>query len=393
MLDIKRTRPMRFVALAILLLAVIFSGCCSLSRGWPGAAVGTAEEGELVFVGSNSGTLWGLDVEDGDRVWEWTPEVEISANPLVACGSAGSVAAGSFYSAPVLVDNYLYMGAYDGKVYAVDTDSREEVWRFETDGPIVGDVVIADNTLFVGSADGRLYALDLAGLGNASENGTGDDGEPALKWPQPFETGDKVWTMPVVADGIVYFGSLDKKFYAVKADTGEPAWDEPFETDGGIAAEALVVDGVVYFGSFDDMFYALDASTGRPVWPAPFEANGWFWSAPVYRDGVVFTCCLDGNVYAIDADSGELRWSFDGGSPMKSSPVVIGNTLVVASEEGTVYGLDMDNGTPSWDFEVPDKVLASLAESDGDIYVYSNNNSVYCIDGSTHDEVWVEELP
>ena len=70
-----------------------------------------------------------------------------------------------------------------------------------------------------------------------------------------FETGNKIWSMPVVYEDVVYFGSLDHNVYAVSLkDTGSlRAGDEMwrFETDGAVAATPLVMNGRVYIGSFD----------------------------------------------------------------------------------------------------------------------------------------------
>ncbi len=390
--EVERIRPMRYVALVFLLIAVLLSGCCSLARGWPGPAVGIAEEGTLVFVGSRDGNVYGLDTEDGDPIWLWKPEVELSANPLVACGSAGGVGAGKLYSVPAIRDDTMYLGAYDGRVHAVDLDSRDEIWRYKTDGPIAGNVAVTEETVFVGSSDRMLYALERF---PSSGSGEGDEDvpEPGLQWDQPFEADEKIWATPVVADGKVLFGSLGGMFYAVNAGTGESAWEEPFNAKGGIVSEALVVGGKVYFGSFDGDFYALDADTGELLWDSPFQAEGWFWANPVYHNGVVFACCLDHSVYALDGSTGDLVWSFDGGSAMKSSPVAIDGTLIAASEGGMVYGLDMETGDSLWDFEISDKLLAPLAVSEGRIYIYANDNSLHCVDAETQQELWVEQMP
>ena len=58
-------------------------------------------------------------------------------------------------------------------------------------------------------------------------------------------------------DGTVYFGSRDRRFYAVRAD-GRKQWE--FKTGGWVdSSPALARDGAVYFGSWDRGFYALGA--------------------------------------------------------------------------------------------------------------------------------------
>ena len=57
-----------------------------------------------------------------------------------------------------------------------------------------------------------------------------------------------------------------------------------------------VANGVVYVGSNDGKFYALNAATGTLVWS--YKSGHWFFSSPAVVNGVVYTGCDDGNVYA-----------------------------------------------------------------------------------------------
>jgi outer membrane protein assembly factor BamB len=78
-----------------------------------------------------------------------------------------------------------------------------------------------------------------------------------------FNTGGPV-DSPVVSDGVVYFGSLDDKIYALNASTGAPIWN--YTTDGNVLSPAAVAEGMIYVGSEDFNVYALNASTGAYVW-------------------------------------------------------------------------------------------------------------------------------
>ena len=51
--------------------------------------------------------------------------------------------------------------------------------------------------------------------------------EADLKWK--FETDGRVYSTPLIAADMVYFGSGDHHFYALKKETGEQKWS--FETD------------------------------------------------------------------------------------------------------------------------------------------------------------------
>jgi len=77
--------------------------------------------------------------------------------------------------------------------------------------------------VYFGSNDWYLYAVDTK---------TGEE-----KWK--FETGRAV-SSPALSDGMVYFGSDDKHVYAVDSKTGEEKWK--FEAGGSVRSSPNVVD-------------------------------------------------------------------------------------------------------------------------------------------------------
>ena len=371
MFDFKRFALTRFLLVALVLLALAFSGCLG-PRGWPGVA-GT---GDTLFVGSMGGAVFALNSE-GARLWSWAPEEEASGG-LFGCGCSGAggqFRAGMLYGAPVVGNATVYVAVYDGRVFALDAATGEQIQEYDTESTIVGGLAVAGDSLFVGASDGNLYGFDLNTAG--------------LRPGFPFGTEDKIWSTPTVQDGTVYFGSLDHKLYAVDADTGELEWDQAFETGGAIASRPLVVNGVVYVGSFDSNFYAVDAETGSEIWVFD-QARKWFWAEALYDRGVIYACSLDHSVYAIDAANGELAWAspFDAGDEIKSSPVLVGDVLVVATEEGSVYGVDVLSGEEKWHSDLETKVLSRLFAHEGKVYVNGQDSRLYTFDGATGVQGW-----
>ena len=57
-------------------------------------------------------------------------------------------------------DGVLFFGSDDGHVYAVDSASGRQRWKFRTGGPVAASPALAGGRVFVGSYDGRFYALD-----------------------------------------------------------------------------------------------------------------------------------------------------------------------------------------------------------------------------------------
>ena len=92
-----------------------------------------------------------------------------------------------------------HAGAH-GYMNAMDVDSGELIWRFETEGFLRGAASIAGDTVYFGSHDHYLYAVDR------------HSGE--MKWR--YETGAGIASTPAVVDGRVYFGSIDGHVYVLE---------------------------------------------------------------------------------------------------------------------------------------------------------------------------------
>ena len=72
-------------------------------------------------------------------------------------------------SSPVVgVDGTIYIGSYDGNLYALKPNGPLK-WNFRTGGSASSPAVGADGTVYVGSDDGNLYAID-SGTGQGLAN-------------------------------------------------------------------------------------------------------------------------------------------------------------------------------------------------------------------------------
>ncbi len=61
----------------------------------------------------------------------------------------------------MIQDKFLYFGGDDGNVYAVDAETGRQVWKTTTRGPVPCTPAIANGTVYMGSYDGKFYALKL----------------------------------------------------------------------------------------------------------------------------------------------------------------------------------------------------------------------------------------
>jgi outer membrane protein assembly factor BamB/PKD repeat protein len=316
------------------------------------SSANSTAEGMTVYVGSDDDHVYALDAETGEQQWSFET-------------------GGKVQSSPTVVNGTVYIGSIEENVYAIDADTGEQQWSFETGHGVFSSPTVVNGTVYVGSDDENVYAIDA------------DTGEQ--QWS--FETGFPVTSSPTVVNGTVYVGSRDDNVYAIDADTGEQQWS--FETGDNVHSSPTVVDGTVYVGSEDENVYAIDADTGEQQWS--FETGGSGESSPTVVNGTVYVGSDDENVYAIDADTGEQQWSFETGHGVFSSPTVVDGTVYVGSRD--VYAIDADTGEQQWSSEIGDNetgdyVYSSPTVVDGTVYVGSWDENVYAIDAKSGEQQW-----
>ncbi len=158
-------------------------------------------------------------------------------------------------------------------------------------------------------------------------------------------------------------------------------------------------NGRVYMAAVNsDTLYKIDARTGVIV-QTIVNPNGDSYrsvATPVVDGGWIYLACLNGNIYAMDT-TGNLKWQFNTGFPIESSPTVYNNgqypnaQVYTANTGGHVYAIDKINGPdaitglPTWhypnDGTIPTgKFVSSISIGDPYLYVGSiSDSSMYCI--------------
>ena len=267
---------------------------------------------------------------------------------------------GKVGSSPAISNGNIYIGSYDGNLYALDRYSGELVWSYSAGAPVNSSPAVVDDVVYVGSDNGNLNAVYAT------------DGDEV--WT--FETDDQIWSSPTVADGTVYIGSYDDRFYAVDSDTGEKVWRFKANHDF-CASSPAVVDGTVYVGSIDNNLYALSSDNGDEVWR--YESSDSIVSSPVVWEGNVYFGSIDGIMYALDANTGNEVWTKDTGNPLHTSPTIVRENLYTAS--GTsVYVLDPYTGEKLDQAMTSGTIMSSPTVADGVVYIGTSDGYLLSYD-------------
>lgn len=343
-------RPLRSSLWFVLLFSWFLVGCAvnRVSQNWPGLAT----DGQTVYVANGMGVM-AYDPVEQKQQWVFRPEnrtLILNAPPSVQDGRVifGDYgAAGGMFSPSIIVS-----------LYALEETSSATPNLLWTNNTIATDKIIAaplqvDDTVYIGSADFKLFALD-------SESG-------AELWR--FTTKGAIWSSPSYHDGTIYLSSLDKHVYALNAETGQQQWQVAL--GGAISAQPLINPeaNLLYVGAYDNTLYALDLETGQTQWSIP--TSNWIWNAPALADNLIYFADSSGHVYAADATTGELLWQVTidsmrqvGGTlqqtpvtiegAIQASPIVANDKLYIASEgnrdtkEGLLVALDRQTGEEVW---------------------------------------------
>lgn len=178
-------------------------------------------------------------------------------------------------------------------------------------------------------------------------NATAASGPQAgrVVWSTP--TGpDPFLASPVVAEGVIYAPTGDRRILALEASTGRVLWESP--TTGPVDSTPAIAGDLLYVGLRDSRLIALSKRDGQLVWQ--FKAGGPITGSPTVRDGVVYIGAGDGVLYALDALQGTLRWQYEIDSWVHSSPAVSEQFVAVGGRDGFVYTFETQRAERRLDF-------------------------------------------
>lgn len=303
----------------------------------------------------------------------------------------------------------VYIGSFDGQVYALNANDGSVRWRYQTGG-ILNSPAVVNGVLYIGSQDGYLYALNTS------------DG--SLLWR--FKTGGGAGTSPVVANGIVYFDSgWGGFFYALNAQTGALVWQD---STGNtiITSTPAVANGVVYYGDYSGDLNALDATNGTSIWHQALStsidtgqllvANGILYVAdgfglqafdaskgtllytqgiasmvsgasPTIANGVLYIDDASGYVDALDPATGAILWRAPS-TAQQSKPAIANGILYVGSLNTYLYALNVSDGSFLWRSQTGGKLLSYPTVANGVVFIGSMDGGIYAFNVSDGSLIW-----
>lgn len=266
-----------------------------------------------VFVGSQDGTVYALDLATGCKRWSFRASAEVRT-AIVADPAT----------------RRLYFGDILARAYALDAMTGKLVWKAKVDdhpnATITGTPTIGDGQLFVpvsslevtAAADPAYPCCTFRGSVTALDLATG-----AQRWKRHSVPA------PAVSQGTTAAGT------SIMGPSGAPVWGSPTYDKAR---------NRVYFGSGEnysspadgnsDAVFAVDARTGTQLWVTQFT-----------KDDAWNVGCMMGN----DNCPKEKGPDLDVATSVLVVPIGDGKTMLVAGQKSAAtYGLDPDTGRIVW---------------------------------------------
>lgn len=138
-----------------------------------GAMIGVTTAGDVVALDRDGTQRWRIQLQD----------TAVRSTPAVG------------------LDGNIYIGADNGRLYALDSENGQERWQFQTGGPLrASPIVDTSGRIYIGSQDHHVYSLDADG---------------SIQW-QLRLGGEIDSTGTIGPDGTYYTGSDDGNVYALR---------------------------------------------------------------------------------------------------------------------------------------------------------------------------------
>lgn len=319
----------------IIAMAFILSACAMGPRavGTPGLAA----DDDMVYV-SYQQFVYAVDTKSGTEVWRYPDK-----------GNAQTM----FYAPPEVEGDALFVGNLANNFLKLNKANGTVIWTFsESKGWFIGQALADGNVILAPNADRSLYALNSNGL---------------LLWK--FDNEHAFWAQPIVDTEVVFMGSMDHKVYALNYETGELRWETELQ---GAVVSAPVYDSenqMLYVGSIGKELVALSAIDGQIKWTYPKEGSiGSIWATPLLNEGQVIFSDETGKIFSLDAENGNLIWTLEAGGEVMAGLMPIESGFLVLLESGTIRAFDYERN-PLWSRNVDGELYSKPVNANGVIVV------------------------
>jgi outer membrane protein assembly factor BamB len=346
------------LSLIVLTIASLLSACGGIIA--PSGFPNVSADPKMAYVANNQ-YVYAVDLSNGTQKWRYPAK----GSPSV-----------TFFAPPAVTpDGQLIVGGYDNKLYSLDLTTGAEKWSFTAQDRFIGGVLVTPQGIYAPSADYHLYALDFSGK---------------LIWT--FTTQGPNWSKPVTNDqcNCVYLSSMDHILYSIDAKSGGLLW----KIDLGNAMAGTPFwgpDNTLYIGNFGNQMVAVNAQNGNIRWKTSLQ--GWVWGGPILDGNNLYFGDLNGYFYSLRASDGNIMWKINSDGLITGSPLVTSDAIYFTTDAGSLYAINRDSKV-IWTQTVGGKIYSSPVLAGNTILVAPQGiDSVLAAYNSNGGQVWPAFVP
>lgn len=309
-----------------------------------------------IFATSAEGDLVAADVDSGEVIWRQELDTDV----------IGGVGAGN---------GLVLFSTLEGEVIALSADDGSERWRFQAGSEVTAQPQMNAELVVIQQLDGKLIALDV------------DTGEKRWSYDSQIpRLSLRGTSAPIVAADLTLAAFANGKMVAVDNANGRQVWEQRISLAEGrselerivdIDAQPLVYNRLVYTASYQGRLAAISPGNGQIVWARDLSS---------YRGlaggfGNIYAVTDNSSVQAFDARSNASVWQQDDLLHRGlTSPVALGNSILVGDSEGYLHALSQVDGHLTARYRVDSSGLqGDLLARDDVLYALSNDGRLVAL--------------
>jgi outer membrane protein assembly factor BamB len=227
--------------------------------------------------------------------------------------------------------------------------------------------------------------------GNHSLTGVSQSNVPNdLKQLWTYEAGESIESSAAIVGGTVFVGSQKGELVALSLENGSVYWK--FSTGSPIGESSPAYgNGVVYIGDLGGWLNALNATDGRKLWA--FKTNGEIKSSPVVVGDQVLIGSYDETLYCLSARTGAVRWRFKTNGPVHSTPSISDGMAFIAGCDELFRAIRLADGKEVFNVSSGAYTGASPALRSGAAFYGTFDNEVLSVNLGQKQIEWRYEHP
>jgi outer membrane protein assembly factor BamB len=373
------------------------------------------DQNGIIYISTNMSKVYAYDISNGQQKWQVAindgvlSDVAIDNNKQVYVTSQkalniidssnglltwtyliNSSSIIGINSTPTIdSSNNVCFGGFDGSynyLYSINCATRTFNWKYKTyyGGAIKNIPMISNNqNIYFGANDGYIY--DLSG------------------------NGPDISTQPIVPMHMMNPQHTGITSYYGPNNTPTLTWTKSFGATNLYVSPSVGIasDGTLYIGSNDGYVYALDPNGLTTKWAKQVNntdynylftsPNSLYTTPAIGKNGTIYIGSNEGYLFALEPINGNIKWKYNAGYPLQSSPILDTNDNIYFGAGQSVFSITdgLDRAYSRWlaPFDTSANVNSSPAlGQNGFLYFGSDDGYLYAVNGLTGVLQWKKNL-